>query len=156
MASNERKIFSKIQYKKNKVFLHFDESLMPKLKKVWSSWNYLENGKNEISVTYWMNQLQKLETSRNIFVTLNPSQEPKKDNQVTMKIKDNPQDKSEEGEKEKTKGPDIENMSPDELRDLDHQTTDNQLKLTQEEKKAQAAMKALAPAKKPAKKKAKK
>ncbi len=79
MASNERKIFSKIQYKKNKVFLHFDESLMPKLKKVWSSWNYLENGKNEISVTYWMNQLQKLETSRNIFVTLNPSQEPKKD-----------------------------------------------------------------------------
>ena len=35
MASNERKIFSKIQYKKNKVFLHFDESLMPKLKKVW-------------------------------------------------------------------------------------------------------------------------
>jgi len=75
------RIFSQINYKKNKVYLHSDQLLMPKHKKVWSSWNYLDDGEknNNLTVTYWMNKLQKLNTKKNIFVSLNPSRTPQKE-----------------------------------------------------------------------------
>ncbi|MEC8265830.1 MAG: NAD(P)-binding protein [Pseudomonadota bacterium] len=77
----EKKIFSKIIYKKNVVYLHSDRSLMPKNVRVWSSWNYLQNSKkvNELTVTYWMNKLQQLESDTNFFVSLNPYKKPKKE-----------------------------------------------------------------------------
>ena len=48
---------------------------MPKRQNVWASWNYIEN-KSEISVSYWMNKLQNLNTNKNFFVTLNPPFKP--------------------------------------------------------------------------------
>ena len=51
---------------------------MPRQRSCWSSWNYLEDSKKNITVTYWMNKLQNLETERNIFVSLNPSVLPAK------------------------------------------------------------------------------
>ena len=79
-------ILSKFKYQKNVVYLHSDTLLMPKNTKTWSSWNYLstEKTKQKSSVTYWMNTLQRLNTSLNIFVTLNPYQKPKKD--LTHKV----------------------------------------------------------------------
>ena len=68
-------IFSNIKYSKNKVYLHSDPKLMPKRKNVWASWNYIEN-KSGITVTYWMNLLQKIGTDKDFFVTLNPEQPP--------------------------------------------------------------------------------
>ena len=67
----ERKGLSAFSYARNSAVLHCDESLMPKRKKLWSSWNYVDG-----SVTYWMNALQPLATKTNIFVTLNPRREP--------------------------------------------------------------------------------
>lgn len=64
-----------IHYSANTVVMHNDHSFMPKRKGCWSSWNYLGRlGKDpkKIGVTYWMNNLQDLPTSENIFVTLNP------------------------------------------------------------------------------------
>ena len=77
----EKKIFTKMIYKKNVVYLHSDKSLMPKNMKVWSSWNYLQSSINasELTVTYWMNKLQNLKTDTNIFVSLNPFKKPKKE-----------------------------------------------------------------------------
>ena len=51
---------------------------MPKIRKVWSSWNYIEQEKksNRLTVTYWMNNLQNLQTKTNIFVSLNPFKKP--------------------------------------------------------------------------------
>ena len=43
-----------------------------------------EKTKQKSSVTYWMNTLQRLNTSLNIFVTLNPYQKPKKN--LTHKV----------------------------------------------------------------------
>ena len=79
-------ILNKFKYQKNFVYLHSDNLLMPKNKKTWSSWNYLSTGqtKQKSSVTYWMNILQKLDTSLNIFVSLNPYQKPKKN--LTHKV----------------------------------------------------------------------
>jgi len=66
-------ILSKFKYQKNTVYLHSDKKLMPKNKKTWSSWNYISSKKEEkSSVTYWMNLLQKINTSLNVFVSLNP------------------------------------------------------------------------------------
>jgi len=72
-------LLKKFKYQQNVVYLHSDISLMPKNKKTWSSWNYLSNNKKpkETTVTYWMNLLQKLNTSKNFFVSLNPYITPK-------------------------------------------------------------------------------
>jgi predicted NAD/FAD-binding protein len=51
---------------------------MPKLRAVWSSWNYLSDGAEEpnVSVTYLLNRLQPLPFSTPLFVSLNPLVEP--------------------------------------------------------------------------------
>ena len=88
---NNMKIFEDIKYTTNEVFLHTDESLMPRLKKVWASWNYLEGeNSNKLSVTYWMNKLQNLDTNKNIFVTLNPYMKPSKNKTIKRIIYDHP------------------------------------------------------------------
>ena len=77
--NKEKRIFESIKYTKNNVYLHSDESLMPKIRNCWSSWNYLEHSKNSnITVTYWMNKLQNIQIKKNIFVSLNPSVIPEK------------------------------------------------------------------------------
>ena len=66
-------ILRKFKYQKNIVYLHSDSSLMPKNKKTWSSWNYISSKSEEkSSLTYWMNLLQKINNSINVFVSLNP------------------------------------------------------------------------------------
>ena len=75
---DEKQYLSKIKYQNNIAYLHSDVSLMPKNFKTWSSWNYISSKKDNLCVTYWMNLLQHLETSQNIFVTLNPYKLPKK------------------------------------------------------------------------------
>ena len=42
---------------------------MPQDRSKWSSWNSIKKG-NDQYVTYWMNNLQKLNTNENIYVTL--------------------------------------------------------------------------------------
>lgn len=82
-VTNEEEMYlSNITYKKNIVYLHSDNSFMPKNKMIWSSWNYIEmlkpNDQKSLTVTYWMNKLQKIDTTENIFVTLNPAKIPDK------------------------------------------------------------------------------
>ena len=70
----ENEILSNFNYKKNIAVLHTDANVMPKNKKVWSSWNSKIDPKNtkNNSVTYWLNLLQNLNINKNIFLTLNP------------------------------------------------------------------------------------
>lgn len=71
---DERRILQSIPYNGNEVVLHMDESFMPRRRKVWSSWNHAGavSEAAPVRVTYWMNRLQSLQASRNLFVTLNP------------------------------------------------------------------------------------
>jgi len=65
---------------KNKAYLHCDKSLMPKNRKVWSSWNVFSNKEmSKVSLTYWMNKLQNIDNNYPIFVTLNPLHLPDED-----------------------------------------------------------------------------
>jgi predicted NAD/FAD-binding protein len=75
----ERRILGAFRYSQNRAILHKDERLMPRRRRVWSSWNYIAEASDfdqrPPSVTYWMNALQKPATRENIFVSLNPVRE---------------------------------------------------------------------------------
>lgn len=73
-SDEERTILSSFRFSTNRAVLHTDQSFMPRRKYLWSSWNYLrgEEGEGNLSLTYWMNRLQPLPTTTNVFVTLNP------------------------------------------------------------------------------------
>ena len=43
-------LLNKFRYQNNLAYLHFDQSLMPKNKLIWSSWNYSTNSKNKFHV----------------------------------------------------------------------------------------------------------
>ncbi len=63
-----------IKYQPNEAVLHADESLMPRRRVVWSSWNYAEAAGEKcerIPLTYWMNSLQPIPQDDPMFVTLN-------------------------------------------------------------------------------------
>jgi uncharacterized protein len=78
----ERRILGAFHYSRNEVVLHEDVSLMPRRRKVWSSWNYLGRRGDvtaPLSVTYWMNRLQGISETTPRFVTLNPVVEPRAD-----------------------------------------------------------------------------
>lgn len=76
----EYNILSAFRYQANRAVLHSDISFMPKRKKAWASWIYLSEGKSDnnpkLSLSYWMNNLQPLQTNQPILVTLNPGREP--------------------------------------------------------------------------------
>ena len=74
---SESKILSKFKISKNKAVLHSDLKVMPRLKKVWSSWNFVNSGLNDFKedppgVIYWMNRLQNISKKHPFFVSLNP------------------------------------------------------------------------------------
>ena len=79
-SAAQRLVLDSVAYQTNIAVLHNDEALMPKRKAAWSSWNYLGEQRDgtdpSVSVTYWMNSLQNLNTRTNYFVTLNPVLEP--------------------------------------------------------------------------------
>ena len=73
-TDQEKQILGNFKYRNNTAVIHSDENFMPKNKKAWCSWNSTldPNNKEKSSVTYWLNQLQNLNISRNIFLTINP------------------------------------------------------------------------------------
>jgi len=75
---DERSLLGAIHYQRNHAVLHSDPALMPRLRRVWSSWNYASDGSStpRLSVTYWMNRLQHIADDKPLFVTLNPIVEP--------------------------------------------------------------------------------
>jgi predicted NAD/FAD-binding protein len=78
-SQKERHLLGSFRYSRNEAVLHADARLMPRRRRVWSSWNYLAETRNEtraLSATYWMNRLQSLATDQPLFVTLNPAVEP--------------------------------------------------------------------------------
>ena len=86
-TSDEERILKNFKYRENTAIIHFDETIMPKNKKAWCSWNSSMSIDNieKTSVTYWLNQLQNLKIDRNIFLTINPYREISSD-QIFKKV----------------------------------------------------------------------
>ncbi|KAI0264008.1 hypothetical protein BC834DRAFT_287048 [Gloeopeniophorella convolvens] len=85
----ERETLGAFRWNRNEVFLHTDESLMPRSRLAWSCWNYLtrsavdtkgvkQANNPQVSLTYWMNDLQHISPSKHgqLLATLNPPAPP--------------------------------------------------------------------------------
>ncbi|QIT56659.1 FAD-dependent oxidoreductase [Aquisalimonas sp. 2447] len=73
----EERLLSAFRYQENIGWLHSDPQLMPRLRRVWASWNYQAGAQQQpASVTYWMNRLQGLDGVGDVFVSLNPESPP--------------------------------------------------------------------------------
>jgi predicted NAD/FAD-binding protein len=94
-SAAERAVLSQVRYQDNAMILHTDETLMPRRRGVWSSWNYLARGpadhRREVAVTYWMNRLQNLRTAQPLFVSLNPFRAPRPGTVLVEKTYRHPQ-----------------------------------------------------------------
>lgn len=80
-TNDEKNILDDFSYQDNKIILHSDLTFMPKNRKCWASWVYLsdslkDNNRN-ISLSYWMNQLQNQKCLMPLIITLNPNRTPK-------------------------------------------------------------------------------
>ena len=73
-TADQKRLLSEFKYQKNIATVHTDESVMPHLKSVWSSWNYRieeKNGEQVPTTIYWMNKLQDVSKNKNYFVSIN-------------------------------------------------------------------------------------
>jgi len=79
--SEEANLLKDFKYQKNTSILHSDMNFMPKRKSVWSSWNYITETGNSgnLSITYWMNELQGINSPKPILLSLNPKILPNPD-----------------------------------------------------------------------------
>lgn len=72
----EDRVLGAIETRPSQTLLHQDEQLMPRYRKCWSSWNVFSSpvaqGPCDVTLTYYLNKLQPLNTSKSYFVTLNP------------------------------------------------------------------------------------
>ncbi|MFM8944919.1 MAG: NAD(P)/FAD-dependent oxidoreductase [Actinomycetota bacterium] len=75
----EREVLGAFRFQRNVAVLHRDDSFLPRRRRARASWNYLAERLRQpgaVSLTYWMNRLQGLETEEPVLVTLNPSRPP--------------------------------------------------------------------------------
>jgi len=77
----ERGVLGSFLFQKNLANLHSDTSFMPKRKELWSAWNFHQLGgaphsDQPVSLSYWMNLLQPLNSERPYIVSLNSGRRP--------------------------------------------------------------------------------
>ncbi|KXF83248.1 NAD(P)/FAD-dependent oxidoreductase [Enterovibrio coralii] len=78
-TADERKLLSAMEYQNNDVVLHTDDSMLPRKKAAWASWNYhlgKQDGREDrpAALTYNMNILQGIESPETFCVTLNQTE----------------------------------------------------------------------------------
>ena len=79
-SDSERERLGPWRYQPNTVVLHTSLTHLPPNPKLWSSWNFIresaqDDASQPVSVSYYMNRLQDLQTQRDYVVTLNASDE---------------------------------------------------------------------------------
>lgn len=69
----EREVLGAFKFRPNDVLLHTDESILPKRKLGWASWNYYLPAieRERVAVTYNMNILQNISAPQTFLVSLN-------------------------------------------------------------------------------------
>jgi predicted NAD/FAD-binding protein len=72
----EREVLGSFRFQRNDAVLHTDISRLPQRRRAWASWNYRvpREPQASVSVTYWLNRLQRLDSPTQFCVTLNDPQ----------------------------------------------------------------------------------
>jgi predicted NAD/FAD-binding protein len=87
------------RYQANDAFLHTDTALLPKRRKVWSAWNYIDqdgagaaggNAQGGVCVSYLLNRLQRLPFTTPLVVTLNPRVLPAPEKRIQHFVYEHP------------------------------------------------------------------
>ena len=72
----EKEILSAFAYKENEALLHNDRKALYPDKRIYAAWNYKTGGKeNAVTLSYWINRLQNLDSKKEYFVSLNETSE---------------------------------------------------------------------------------
>ncbi len=79
-STREKELLGTWEYSTNDTWLHTDTALLPTSRAAWASWNYrltdCRSPEPNVSLSYWMNRLQPLDTDTDHVVTLNPDTPP--------------------------------------------------------------------------------
>ena len=83
------------RYQANDAFLHTDTALLPRRRKVWSAWNYIDQDAagdvaGGVCVSYLLNRLQRLPFGTPLVVTLNPRVLPAPEKRIQHFVYDHP------------------------------------------------------------------
>jgi predicted NAD/FAD-binding protein len=82
-SREEHELLSRWSYSRNDTWLHTDTSHLPRRPAAWASWSYMQSdcqkSSDSVSVSYYLNRLQQLETKEDFIVTLNPARPPAAD-----------------------------------------------------------------------------
>lgn len=91
-SDDEQRVLGAFGYSRNRAVLHSDPALMPQRRAVWSSWNYAADRRRQQPpcVTYWMNRLQDIPQETPLFLTLNPTREPRPEHLIRSEIYEHP------------------------------------------------------------------
>ena len=77
--ATEHRLLGAFRYQPNLAIVHTDDSVMPRTRLAWSSWNYrverAADGREVPSTIYWMNSLQRLSNRENYFVSINGAEQ---------------------------------------------------------------------------------
>lgn len=75
-SPEEHRVLSSIGFQNNLAVLHTDASVMPKKRLAWAAWNYERSTDTHesahVCLHYWLNKLQPLPFTQDVFVSLNP------------------------------------------------------------------------------------
>jgi predicted NAD/FAD-binding protein len=76
-SDDERGILGAIRYQPNRVLLHTDASVLPRVRRAWAAWNYeraADRSREEAAVClhYLINRLQPLPWTQPVLVSMNP------------------------------------------------------------------------------------
>jgi len=69
-TAKEKELLEPFQYQENQAWLHTDDSVMPKIRRNWSSWNQVHREGERFTV-YYMNRLQPISQEVNYFININ-------------------------------------------------------------------------------------
>ena len=94
-TDEESELLGCFTYSRNEAVLHSDGGLMPRRRRAWASWNYRGESvraedARDISVTYWMNNLQPIGEAGPVFLTLNPHREPAPETVLHRQVYEHP------------------------------------------------------------------
>lgn len=90
--SPARAWLGRFRFQPNRLVFHRDPTLLPRHRRLWSSWNYFVTGNDTrpAYVSYWMNRLQRLPTDVPHIVSLNPEREPSAKTVLAERVFDHP------------------------------------------------------------------
>lgn len=78
-TQEEQEILSAFAYKENEALLHNDATALYPDNNIYAAWNYKTGGKESaVTLSYWLNRLQNLNSPKAYFVSLNETLELKK------------------------------------------------------------------------------